>query len=202
MSSRHRSLPMRSFLFVLLAGLPACHAPAARSAPAVTEGRPSGLLEVDLGARSLDDDEAWDQIEHPAVLAFGGTWLGDPLGLELGVSLAADSTTVGGVDVTDTFVELSAGPRFTFGEGPLMPYLGVGVALVAVEVEGEQGGLSVSDDDTTAGFYAHGGLIFRIGSVFHIGLDARLLRGSSVQVFGVDTDADYGQITLVLAWGV
>lgn len=174
---------------------------ATRQDPVPAEERPESLWGVLLGGRSLDDEVAWDDIESPIVFGFEGGNVGAPLGYELGFSFAADSTTVAGVDVTDRFLELFAGGRLIFGEGKLLPYLGAGVALVAAEVEGESGGFSTSDDDGSLGFYGHGGLLLRVGSSFYLGLDARALTGTELDIFGIETDADYVQVAAVFAWG-
>jgi opacity protein-like surface antigen len=163
--------------------------------------RPSQLFTVSLGSRSMDDSTAWDQIDKPVSVGFEGGSVGDPIGYELGVFFARDSTTEMGVDVSANFLEASFGGRGTFGDGPLMPYVGAGISLILAEVEGESGGLTVSDDDAGAGLYIHGGALYRLGNTFYLGLDARLVTGTSVDIFGIDTDADYTQVALVLGWG-
>lgn len=186
---------------VVLVWLALSSCAATKQAPSASSERPESLWGVLLGGRSLDDDVAWDEIESPIVLGFEGGNVGDPLGYEFGLSLAADSTTEAGVDVTDRFLELFAGGRLIFGEGRFLPYLGAGVALVAAEVEGESSGFSTSDDDASVGFYGHGGVLFEVGSDFYLGLDARLLTGTELDIFGIETDADYAQLALVFAWG-
>ncbi|NOT31599.1 MAG: outer membrane beta-barrel protein [Planctomycetes bacterium] len=182
----------------------ACAAVQANSGTAQAQegqGRPSSLFGIVIGSRSLDDDTAWDQIESPFVVGFEGGTVGDPVGFEVGLSFAGDSTTVSGVDVTNTFLELSLGARGVFGDGPLFPYVGGGVALITAEVEGESGGSSVSDDDASVGLYGHGGVLYRLGVNFFVGIDARLVTGTSLEIFGIDSDADYTQIAAVLGWG-
>lgn len=168
---------------------------------ATEKTRPFGVVGLMLGTRSLDDDVAWDQIEQPFVLGVEAATFGNPIGFEGGISLAGDSTTVEGVDVSDTFVETYIGARGTFGSGPVFPYIGAGGTLILASVEGDAGGFSVSDDDTTLGFYAHGGVLFRIGTSFFLGLDARLVTGTSLEIFDIDTDADYTQLTAFLGFG-
>ena len=172
-----------------------------RSAPAPAD-RPSLLISIMGGSRSLDDDVAWDEIDQPAVFGLESASLGDPLGLEVGLSFATDDTTVSGVDVTNSFLETWVGGRATFGDGPLLPYVGAGLSLVLARVEGESGGTSVSDDDTGVGLYLHAGVLYLIGGRFFVGVDARILTGASVELFGIDTDADYTQIAGVVGWGI
>jgi hypothetical protein len=179
-------------------------------APVARQGDPalsSSITEVLvlLGARSLDDSTAWDQIDEP--FAFGmefasrrrGSWLG----FEGGFQLAYDEATFLGVDVDDLFLELYLGGRITGDLGPegrIHPYVGVGGSLTYAEVTGESGGLSVSDEDSSIGLYGHAGVHVRLGGAFLLGLDARAVTGTDVSLFGVDTDADYTQIALLMGW--
>jgi len=200
MLRRHGSI--RACLFLVLAGLLASCAATARQEGAPSESaRPDSLFGVLLGGRSLDDEVAWDEIESPIVLGFEGGNVGAPLGYEFGLSVAGDSTDEAGVDVYDRFLEVSFGARALFGSGRVIPYLGAGVALVWAEVEGDSGGFTTSDDDVSGGLYGHGGVLFPVGDEFWLGLDARLLTGTELDIFGIETDADYGQLALVFAWG-
>jgi len=192
-------VPSARFAALALCTLTSCAA--TRQEPVPTDQRPGHLFGVFVGGRSLADDTAWDEIESPIMLGFEGGNVGKPLGYEVGFSLAGDSTDVAGVDVSNTFLELSAGGRLIFGEGKFLPYVGAGLALVMVDIEAESGGLSASDDDVTPGFYGHGGVLFRVGERFHLGLDARLMMGTEVDLVGIESDADYAQLAAVFAWG-
>jgi hypothetical protein len=64
----------------------------------------------------------------------------------------------------------------------------------------EQGGFTTSDDDTTFGGYAHLGAFWRVPGGFSVGVDGRIATTSDLELFGVDTDADYSQIALTLGW--
>lgn len=191
----------RSIRFAVLALLTLASCAATRQEPAPADDRPDYLFGVLAGGRSLDDDVAWEDLESPVMLGVEGGNVGRPLGYEVGLSIAGDSTDVAGVDVSNRFLELSAGGRLIFGEGTVLPYLGAGLALVMVEIEAEDGGLTASDDDVTPGFYGHGGILFRVGERFHLGLDARLMMGTEVDLVGIESDADYAQLAAVFAWG-
>lgn len=176
--------------------------PAQAAAPEPSAGPPRQTYLFQLGTRSLND-KAWEGIDEHVAFGFEGSWLGEgsPFGFEYGLSLSADSTTVMGVDVTGTLVDGSFGGRYVFGDGPLFPVAGAGLEFAAARVEGEMGGSSVSDDDTALGAYAHLGLLYQPARSFLIGLDARLLETSDLTLFGVDGDASYGQLAVVLGWG-
>lgn len=183
-----------------LLALASCATTRQEPSPAA-DTRPGHLFSVLVGGRSMDDDVAWDEIDSPIVLGFEGGNFGDPLGYEFGASIAFDSTEEAGVDVTDRFLELFAGGRAIFGEGKVLPYLGAGLAVVSAEVEGDSGLGSASDDDVSLGFYGHGGVLVKVARSFYLGLDARLLTGTEVDLFSIETDVDYVQLAAVFAWG-
>lgn len=184
--------------------------PAELSVAAQDEPAPSSSITdvfLLLGARSLDDSMAWDQIDEPFALGmeFATRRRGSWLGFEGGFLGAYDEATFLGVDVDDLFLELYLGGRLTGDLGPdgrIHPYLGIGGSLIYTEVTGESGGLSISDDDSSVGVYGHAGVHVRLGSAFLLGLDARVVTGTDVSVFGVDTDVDYTQFALLLGWRV
>jgi hypothetical protein len=156
-----------------------------------------------VGARALDDDDAWEDLEEHFMLGFQGAFHpggAGGLGLEYGMSFSADDTEVLGVDVTGVLFEGLFGVRYVFGDGPIYPLVGVGVNAVYADVEGEQGGFTTSDDDTTFGGYAHLGAFWRVPGGFSVGVDGRIATTSDLELFGVDTDADYSQIALTLGW--
>lgn len=158
-----------------------------------------------VGGRELDDTAAWEGLEKPVAfgMEFSARRRGSWLGFEGGFQAAYDETTVLGVDVSDLFLELYFGGRITGdlgSEGRVHPYLGLGGTLLYTEVSGEAGGLALSEDDTSLGFYGHAGVYARLGRAFLLGLDARLVTGTDVSVFGVDTDSDYAQVSLLLGW--
>jgi hypothetical protein len=155
-----------------------------------------------LGTRSLDDD-AWEGIEDHFLLGFEGAFhpgRGGGLGLEYGFFFSADDTEVLGVDVTGALFETSVGARYVLGNGPIYPLIGAGVSFVYADVEGEQAGFTVSDDDTAFGGYGHLGAFWRAARGFSIGVDGRISSTSDVELFGVDGDASYTQLALTLGW--
>src|SRR5262249_46209686 len=85
-------------------------------------------------------------------------------------------------------------------------YASGGVTSLGAAARVEIAGNSVNDHDQSFGEYVQGGVYWRVGSRFNIGLDFRSVFGTSVSVdFGgpvsAKGDADYSQAGLVLGWG-
>ena len=83
----------------------------------------------------------------------------------------------------------------------LRPYLGGGLALVEATKQADSRFSGVSQDDSSAGLYLNGGLAWRVGRHFNVGLDARLVTGTEVTLFDEKGDADYVQLGLLLGYG-
>jgi len=156
-----------------------------------------------LGGRALDDDTFYEPVEEGGVLGFEyvRNLTREPsagLGLELGLFLAADSDDSLGVDVTAGFLEGSIGLRGRVDAGPVQLFAGAGPTFILAAIDIENG---PDEDDSSAGFFAHFGALFRFSDTFGLGLDARGVSGTDI-TFGTfsDTDADYSQVTLVFAW--
>ncbi|MCE9594068.1 MAG: porin family protein [Planctomycetes bacterium] len=154
-----------------------------------------------VGARGLDED-LWEPVEKQLVLGgeFSAVSKENGVGYEFGLSVGADSDEVGSIDVTGTTLEASGGLRVEFGTDDVRPYVGVGVALINAEVEADDGSSTVSEDDTSVAAYIHAGVDVPLSERFFIGLDARALLGSDIDLGGVNGDADYFQIGLVFGW--
>jgi len=177
-----------------------------------------GLLLADgnanffLGGRSLVDEEFWTPGEDQGV--FGVTVEFAPSGWP--ISLAA-GTHIGGAEeetqffgFTETWrtavVDFTFGVRKVWKAGRNRPYVGGGLALVGASAELEVFGVSVDDDDQSGGAYLEGGIFWKLGSRFNLGMELRSLFGTDVEFdFGGPVaavgDADYAQFGLVLGWG-
>jgi hypothetical protein len=200
---------MRSALWLLVLWSASC---SALPAPPASVSRPRDPFDdhfygsVLLGARELDDD--WEPVEDQ--FAIGFEFAGRPgesfVGWEIGVSGSSEEERVTAAgetfDFSGNFFELYGGARFWLADSDarVLPYLGVGLSVVNAEAEGSDDFAFTSEDDTSAGLYFHGGLLFPIGETFHLGLDARGLVGTEIDVFDFETDADYRQLAFVLAW--
>jgi len=192
---------MKLALCLALSSLAACASVQTSGPTPVPDSTTSreNRIGIYLGQRQLDDDE-WSPLDEQPMfgLEYSREGEGDAVGFEVGIMGSADDDTVLGTDVEVSTGELYGGIRKTFGEDVLRPYVGAGISFVNLEVDAS--GLG-DDDDTSPAFYAHGGLAIAASDAFMIGLDLRFLLGSDLEIAGVDTDADYVQLALMLGIG-
>ena len=189
---------MKLVLAPALLLLAACTATSG-AATRATDSTSHTQLSLYLGQRALEEDD-YAPVDEQAMIA--GEVSNVPastggLGWELGLAVSADEDDVAGVDVNGRTGEFYGGVRTTFGSGTLHPYLGAGLSLVAAAVEVAGAG---DEDDGSLAAYVHGGVLLAPSPKFAFGLDARVLLGSDLEIAGVDTDADYAQLALVLAF--
>ena len=162
-----------------------------------------------LGSRAMDDDRFWDTLDTQAVIGvsvdFGAeSW---PVNIALSVIGSGAEDRVpgllgGNIDITARVGELGVGANKTWGQGrTIRPFVSGGLVLVIADLEGRQGGVSVSDDGGGVGFFIDGGVFWRLGKRFNIGVDARIVLGTEVTLFQVKTDTDYAQLGLILGFG-
>jgi hypothetical protein len=152
-------------------------------------------VSVYLAAREFDDD--FEPLEDQGTFGVGyrqepPKW---PVGWEAGFFVSAAEEDVGGFDVDAVTAEFYGGVLKSFGEGVVRPYVGAGLSLLFVAVDGD--GPFEEDDDATVGAYAHGGVDFQISPLFSLGFDVRGLFGPEVEIYGEDRDANYWQYALV-----
>lgn len=173
---------------------------------AATAAQAGGNANFLLGQRNLNDEAAFDQngldLSSPTAFGadvdFGGKdW---PVSLVAGIHVSADQDTdADGFEVTVAIADVAFGVNWSIlKDGNVRPYLGGGVSTVGVAIDDD-----VDDDaDQSFGYWAHGGVLFRLGNRFNVGLDARVLRGTDFRVLGVDFDADYETYSLFFgfAW--
>ena len=112
------------------------------------------------------------------------------------------------ISIDMLLVEIYGGIHRTFfREGPLRPYVGAGVSAFYVDADqvikptfGDR--KSDSEDEFALGVYAHGGLSFQVGRNFQIGVDARIVESTSVDVLsGPKGDLSYTQLSIFLGYG-
>lgn len=188
---------MKTFLRYLLAAplLALCAVPALAG----------GNANFFLGSRGLDKD-FWSPINSQA--AFGASVdfgkKGWPIHLETGFygSGGYKENYNGPLDITGSVGEIFFGVNKTWmTHGSARPFIGGGLASVSASYKFSAPGGDTEESDDSGGVYFHGGVFWRIGNRFNIGVDGRLLGGTHVTLFGNDGNADYGQLGLVLGWG-
>jgi hypothetical protein len=145
-----------------------------------------GQKNLDLNNQNVPDlEQVEDQFAFGAIMSFGATdW---PVQIAADVLVTADQQTISGVDLSSTTFEFDAGVRWLiYKKGKVFPYVGAGVGLIGAAAELDfGGGLGKFDDgDASLGFWADGGVFFRLGSHFNIGVDLRYSDASVDLDFG------------------
>ena len=174
------------------------------ASPALAGGNANGIL----GIRTLDEDD-WEPIETQGVFGVnvdigGKTW---PVHIEFGSHFSGaeeeDSTPVGDIELTGGMFELHVGimKDWAMSSGT-HPFIGGGLALIsaAAELEGP-GNISTDDDDQTGGVYVHGGVFWRLGGHFNLGIDGRVTAGGDADLFGSEVSTTYWQLGLIIGGG-
>jgi hypothetical protein len=160
-----------------------------------------------LGIRGLDED-SWEPAENQGVFGvtvdFGPE--GWPINLEACALGSGDEQEVTvfltDVEVTGRVGELGFGVNKLWNrDGTLRPYVGGGLAAVNAVAEVDSVVREEDDEDDSFGLYVHGGVFWRLGPRFNLGLDGRLLGATDITLFDEERDADYAQLGLVLGWG-
>jgi opacity protein-like surface antigen len=83
------------------------------------------------------------------------------------------------------------------------PYVGGGALRIFASTDSGANAWNGGDDDTSFGFYGNAGVYFKVGDHFNIGLDGRIVRGTKILLVGVEGDADYEQLSMLIgfSWG-
>ena len=183
---------------------------AAAAAPATAAGNVQFLL----GQRTFNDD--WRPVDRQWLLGVQGDWGQDdwPIHLAWGFSIAAaqeEPTGAPGYQYTGGVGSLSFGAVWLpLQESAWRPYLGAGIEYSYSYFELDVDPPSFDDTDGSLGYYFDGGLFWRLGPQFNLGLDVRLGRGASytfdVPVLCSIADrstlsGNYPQYALVLGFG-
>jgi len=154
-----------------------------------------------LGGKALDSND-WepleDQAEFGAEVSFGKD--GWPISIAIDLLGAASEETEGGIDFEGRTSELGVGVRKIWEVGRTRPYVGGGIALVNAEIEADVPGPNISEDDEGIGAWVGGGVFWRLGSRFNIGVAARFSK-AEVTLFGEDVEAGGTHVGILLGWG-
>lgn len=130
-----------------------------------------------IGQKSLEDSETEpvdSGFAFGAIMTFGQTeW---PVGIAVDALGYADYEDEPGADIAAVTLEGAVGVRKIWTLGNTRPYVGAGIGLVAAAVKVDYDSSFFDDDEGTGGGlgpWAGGGVFWRLGSHFDIGLDAR-----------------------------
>jgi len=150
-----------------------------------------------LGDKMLDKGD-WEPVEDQAEFGVAATIGSEDRPVQFALDLLGswDEANYFGVDVEGSTSELAVGVRKIWGKRKAKPFFGGGLAFV----NGEFKAFDLSDDDTALGLWVNGGVFWRLGRRFNIGLDVRVSR-AEVEVFGVDIEAGGEHVALILGFG-
>jgi hypothetical protein len=189
---------------LLLAGAVAASAPAAAA----------GNVQFLLGQRTFNDD--WRPVDRQWLLGVQGDWGQDdwPIHLAWGFTTSAaqeEPTGAPGYQYTAGVGSLSFGAVWLpLQDSAWRPYLGAGIEYSYSYFELDIDPPSFDDTDGSLGYYFDGGLFWRLGPQFNLGLDVRLGRGASYTfdvpvLFSIadrsTLSGNYTQYALVLGFG-
>jgi len=164
--------------------------------PTIARADSKGNVNFIIGGKKLDKD--WDPNDSQGEAGAEVTWGPSDWPISFATDVVASSAAADliGVEVKDQSSELAFGVRKIWEAGSARPYVGGGIAKLAVQREA--GGVKV--DDSTLGAWIGGGIFWRLGARFNIGLAARISRGQ-VTLNGTDTEAGGSHAGLILGWG-
>lgn len=176
----------------------------------------AGNLNLSAGLRSLDDND-WEPVEDQdylgATITFGPDDWPVLLAAGLYVSSEEDDMRISGgvlqpifgpvdVDVKADLAEVSFGVQFIGNRnGIVRPFIGGGLNYVQADIELRSGSLEAEEDDESTGIYGEGGVFWRLGPAFNIGLNVRATLGNEFDIEGEELDGEYIQGGVLLGWG-
>jgi opacity protein-like surface antigen len=150
-----------------------------------------------VGFRQLSSD--WDPTDTQAILGVltDFSFWDAPLHIELGLRGSSDSGDVDGNRVKLGVGDFLAGVMFIPDRGYMRPYFSLGLASVYAETKFN----GAKDDDTSEGYYVAGGLMWRPAPNFDIGVDARYIGGTDLELNGNAVDVDNFSVALRVGYG-
>jgi hypothetical protein len=161
-----------------------------------------------LGQKMLDEED-WMPIDEQPQLGVTTTFGGEkwPFAIAIDLLRSQDDATDMGDKVEGTTTELDLGLRKVWGREEhywqkkrVRPFVGGGIALIRGEAETSSGGFKVEDDDKAFGLWANGGVFWRLGRNFNVGVEVRFSRAEA-GLFDVDVGSGGEHIGLLLGWG-
>ena len=165
--------------------------------PTGARAESKGNVNFVIGAKGLDEDD-WKpnegQPEFGAEVTWGGkTW---PIAIATDLVASSHGGDVLGVEINARTAEWAFGVRKIWEAGAARPYIGGGIARMEAEKEINHN----TEQGSGLGTWIGGGIFWRLGSRFNIGLAARLSRGQ-VTLSGGDIEAGGVHAGLLLGWG-
>ncbi len=203
---------MKRVSLAAILSLPIILAILAVTAPPVAHaGEWTGDVNFFLGQKNLkksDWEPVEDQGEFGAEVSWGKkNW---PISIATDVLGSSEMKTV---TVFDPFLgtnvkvklegdtgELDLGIRKIWSKKNVRPSIGGGLAYVRGEMKATALGVSASESDSEAGWWVGGGVFWRIGPRFNLGIAARYST-ATVKIAGFDVEAGGTHLGALLGWG-
>jgi len=178
------------------------------SPPAEEEAEKRSRFSLLIGGRQLDDEDYWEPLEDHGVfgLEVAGPIGEAPFDWEIGLQVSTSEEEENDIDLAANIAELYAGVTWNpIRDGRFVPYVGAGLSALTARGESTDdvggGHITIWDDDSGLGWYAHAGVRWMATQTFGVGLDYRVLRGTDLELFQDDVDVDYDQLALVFSAG-
>jgi hypothetical protein len=180
-----------------------------------------------LGQKHLDSDD-WPTGDAQGSLSFLSTFGSRSWPVQVAIDVLASGSTessfeisrpgfeITGDDVAQGTFELDVGVRKIWRTGRARPFVGGGLAVIWGGQErarrvpdlpdleiGDTIPLPpviVSDSDEAPGAWIDGGIFWRLGKMFNIGLEVRYSR-AELELFGEDVQTGGFNLGLILGWG-
>jgi opacity protein-like surface antigen len=174
----------RALVALLLAGI---------AAPALADGAVNGMI----GGRTMNDENYWGPLEHNG--SFGvvaDLSMGPALPVWWTASAVYSGNQKGDApnEVSSDVGEVTAGLKLMPRNGLVRPYAGVGVLRNWSSISSQDN--TVSDSDTSRGWYVDGGAQFRITRHVDLLLNLRWIKDTRIVLYGVEGDADGRMLTI------
>ncbi len=175
-----------------------CVAVALISTPALA----SGNINLALGQRALDDSDFGpvdEQFFFGASVDWDMEW---PVNLAGGLYFSSEDDSIGTTDISASVTEITFGVMKNWeSHGRMHPFVGGGLGIVQVsaEIDDPTAG-SLSEDDTAPALYTEGGVYWRIGHAFNLGVHGRYMMAPGIEIAGSDFDTNYFQVGLLAGW--
>ncbi|HUD71041.1 MAG TPA: hypothetical protein VMQ62_03685 [Dongiaceae bacterium] len=160
------------------------------------------------GTRSMNDD-AWEPTDDQEVYGLSVDFGGKDWPVYIAVSYfdsedegeLASFPILGAVNLDSELTEWDVGVRKIWTVKSARPFVGGGISLIDADADVDSAIGSRSDSDDTEGLYVEGGIYWRLGEAFNLGLNGRIVEGTDVTLFDQDGDADYWQIGALVGFG-
>jgi hypothetical protein len=169
----------------------------------------TGNVNFVIGARHLDDD-TWDKVQNQVSGSIAVDFSPEDWPVHFVFGAAGSGRDENGESWRwwDRTTDYGRVGELSFGavllpnrKSQTRPFIGAGVAKTFSRVGHKVNGEWIEESDNAVGVYLNAGVYWRLGEKFNIGLDARVLRGATGTLFGVEQSANYKQIGLLLGFG-